>query len=231
MNNEKYILLQDKTILYAEDDLELQGEVKEILDNFFKKVFIASDGDEALDIFIENQNKIDIIITDITMPNTDGIALSEYIRDYNKNLPIVIMSAYTNTDYLLSSIDLNILTYITKPFTTKKVFILLDKILEFFNLNNQFILKDNIIFNAEIGTITTEGKNIILTSREIIFIKLLIENSIVSYNMMYEHLWDYDTEVSSNALKSFIKKIKKKLPIDMLKNKQGIGYYLDFQGI
>jgi len=229
-----YSILKTLTILYVEDESSLQQQVTENLTPFVKKIITAENGLEGIQLFEaqeKNGENFDLVITDITMPNTDGIALSEYIRDYNKNLPIVIMSAYTNTDYLLSSIDLNILTYITKPFTTKKVFILLDKILEFFNLNNQFILKDNIIFNAEIGTITTEGENIILTSREIIFIKLLIENSIVSYNMMYEHLWDYDTEVSSNALKSFIKKIKKKLPLDMLKNKQGIGYYLDFQGI
>ena len=227
MNTEKYILLQDKTVLYAEDDLELQFEVQEILNNFFKKVFIASDGDEALDIFIENQNKIDLIITDITMPNTDGMALSEYIREYDRNLPIIIMSAYTNTDYLLNSIDLNILTYITKPFTTKKVFMLLDKLLDFFNLNNQFILKDNIVFNSELGTITFENESVSLTSKEINFIKLLIENNIVTYTMMYENLWDYEAEVTSDAVKSFVKKIKKKIPTELLKNKQGVGYYLD----
>ena len=227
MNTEKYILLQDKTVLYAEDDLELQFEVQEILNNFFKKVFIASDGDEALDSFIENQNKIDLIITDITMPNTDGMALSEYIREYDRNLPIIIMSAYTNTDYLLNSIDLNILTYITKPFTTKKVFMLLDKLLDFFNLNNQFILKDNIVFNSELGTITFENESVSLTSKEINFIKLLIENNIVTYTMMYENLWDYEAEVTSDAIKSFVKKIKKKIPTELLKNKQGVGYYLD----
>ncbi|CAA6816830.1 MAG: Two-component response regulator family protein [uncultured Sulfurovum sp.] len=223
----KYSLLKDKTVLYAEDDLKLQLEVEEMLNNFFKKVFIASDGDEALDIFIENQNKIDLIITDITMPNTDGMALSEYIRNYDKNLPIVIMSAYTNTDYLLHSIDLNILTYITKPFTTKKVFLLLDKLLDFFNLNNQYILKENIIFNSEVGSIKVEEQIISLTTKEVNFIKLLIENNIVTYTMMYEHLWDYDKEVTSNAVKSFIKKIKKKIPIELFKNKQGVGYYLD----
>ncbi|CAA6800304.1 MAG: Two-component response regulator family protein [uncultured Sulfurovum sp.] len=227
MNNEKYALLKNKTLLYAEDDLELQSEVEEILNNFFKKIFIASDGDEALDIFIEHQNNIDLIITDITMPNTDGIALSKYVREYNKNLPIIIMSAYTNTDYLLDSIDLNIITYITKPFTTKKVFVLLDKLLDFFNLNNQFTFKDNSIFNFELGTIIIGQEKISLTNKESNFIKLLIENNIVTYDMMYEYLWDYDSPPTSNAVKSFIKKIKKKIPMDFFKNKQGIGYYLN----
>jgi len=226
MVNTKYKLLKNKVVLYVEDDLALQSNVKQILNNFFDEIFIASDGDEALDIYIENQNRIDLIITDINMPNTDGITLSKYIREYDKKLPIVIMSAYTDTDYLLDSIDLNIITYITKPFTTKKVFLLLDKILNHLELNSQSLLKNGIKFNYEKGILSIDDNNISLTSRETIFIKLLTDNSMVSYIMMYEHMWDYENPPTQNAIKSFIKKLKKKLPYDLFKNKQGVGYYL-----
>ena len=224
--NEKYKLLKNKVVLYAEDDLSLQLNVKEVLGNFFDTIFTASDGDEALDIYIQNQNKIDLIITDINMPNTDGIALSKYVREYDKRLPIVIMSAYTDTDYLLDSIDLNIVSYITKPFTTKKVLLLLDKVLDYFELNNEVLLKNNIQFNHENGMMTIGKESIVLTNRETIFIKLLTENSVVSYVMMYEYIWGYDSEPTQNAVKSFIKKLKKKIPIELFKNKQGVGYYL-----
>jgi len=226
MVNKKYKLLKNKVVLYVEDDLALQLNVKQILNNFFDEIFIASDGDEALDIYIENQNKIDLIITDINMPNTDGITLSKYIREYDKKLPIVIMSAYTDTDYLLDSIDLNIITYITKPFTTKKVFLLLDKILNYLELNNQSLLKNGIKFNHEKGILLIDDISIRLTSKEATFIKLLTDNNMVSYIMMYEHMWDYENPPTQNAIKSFIKKLKKKLPCELFKNKQGVGYYL-----
>jgi len=226
MVNKKYKLLKKKRVLYAEDDLELQKNVKQILGNFFDTVLVASDGDEALDIYIENQNRVDLVITDINMPNTDGIALSKYIREYDKHLPIVIMSAYTDTDYLLDSIDLNIITYITKPFTTKKVFLLLDKIIDALELTNESILKDNIRFNYEKGILYLEDESISLTTKETLFLKLLVDNDIVSYTMMYEYMWDYDSQPTQNAIKSFIKKLKKKMPSDVIYNKQGVGYYI-----
>ncbi len=226
MINTKYKLLKSKTVLYVEDDQNLQKNIVEILKNFFDKLLIASDGDEAYDIYIENQNKIDIIITDINMPNTDGITLCKSIREYDKTLPIVIVSAYTNTDYLLDSIDLNIITYVTKPLTTKKILTLLDKFLDYFKLSNMRILDDNLKFDYDSGTLFVDKKTIQLTQKETKFFKLLSENSIVSYDMMYEYMWDYDKSPSQDAVKSFIRKFKKKLPSDLFKNKKGVGYYL-----
>ena len=226
MINKKYKLLQSKTILYVEDDLELQEKNFSILSNFFKNVLLASDGDEAYDVYLENQNTIDIIITDINMPNTDGIELCKHIRQYQKGLPLVIISAYTNTDYLLDSIDLNILTYITKPFTTQKILGLLDKFLDFFALESHKILGKEIELDYENSTLIIENKNIKLTTKEKIFLKLLSENQIVRYDMMYEYMWDYGKAPSADAVKSFIRKLKIKLSIELFKNQKGEGYYL-----
>jgi DNA-binding response OmpR family regulator len=226
MINKKYKLLKSKTILYVEDDLELQEKNFLILSNFFNTVFVASDGDDAYDVYLENQNTIDIIITDINMPNTDGIELCKHIRRYQKGLPLVIISAYTNTDYLLDSIDLNILTYITKPLTTQKTLTLLDKFLEFFEFNSYRILGEEIKLNYENSIIVVKKQNIKLTTKEKIFLKLLSENQIVSYDMMYEYMWDYDKTPSSDAIKSFIRKLKRKLSVELFKNQKGEGYYL-----
>jgi len=226
MINQKYKLLKTKTILYVEDDLQLQENILSIFGNFFDNVLVASDGDEAYDIYLENQNIIDIIITDINMPNTNGIELCKHIREYQKNLPIVIISAYTNTDYLLDSIDLNILTYITKPFTTQKTLGLLDKFLEFFELNKQKELGEHIKLDYENSTVSIENTTIKLTKKEKIFLKLLSENQTVTYDMMYEYIWDYEKAPSADAIKSFIRKLKRKLSIELFKNQKGEGYYL-----
>ena len=227
MIDKKYDLLKSKTILYIEDDLSLQKNIKEILQHFFKTIYTADDGDEAYTIYIENQNKIDIIITDINMPNTDGITLSKAIREYDKKIPIVIVSAYTNTDYLLDSIDLNIVSYITKPLTTNKTLKLLDKFLDYFQLANSLSLNEAIKFNHANGILSINGKTVQLTQKESKFFKLLVENDIVTYEMMYEYLWDYDKTPSEDALKSFMRKFKKKLPKDLCKNQKGVGYFLE----
>ena len=227
MIDKKYDLLKSKTILYIEDDISLQQNIKAMLQHFFKTIYTANDGDEAYTIYIENQNKIDIIITDINMPNTDGITLSKAIREFDKKIPIVIVSAYTNTDYLLDSIDLNIISYITKPLTTNKTLKLLDKFLEYFQLTNSLTLNGTIKFNYANGTLLINEEAIQLTKKESKFFKLLIEHDIVSYEIMYEYLWDYDKTPSEDALKSFVRKFKKKLPKDLCKNQKGVGYFLD----
>jgi DNA-binding response OmpR family regulator len=229
MIDKKYKLLKNKTLLYVEDDISLQKNIVEILGNFFDTLLVASDGDEAYDLYIENQNKIDIMITDINMPNTDGITLCKYIREYDKTLPIVIVSAYTNTDYLLDSIDLNIVTYITKPMTTKKVLALLDKFLEYFKLNSHIIINNSLEFDYNSGTLSIDNETIQLTQKETKFFKLLSENSIVTYDMMYEYMWDFDKAPSQDAVKSFIRKLKKKLPAGLCQNKKGVGYYLNVE--
>ena len=227
MINKKYKQLKSKKVLYVEDDKNLQENIKEILKNFFNSVLVASDGDEAYDIYLENQNKIDIVITDINMPNTDGITLCKYIRESDKFLPIVIVSAYTDTDYLLDSIDLNIITYVTKPLTSKKVLSLLDKFLDHFQLDTNIVVNDNFQFDYNSGTVVIEGNKIELTQKETKFFKLLCDNSIVTYDMMYQYLWDYDKAPTQDAIKSFVRKFRKKLPDDLFNNKKGIGYYLN----
>ena len=227
MIDKKYDLLKSKTILYIEDDISLQKNIKGILQHFFKTIYTADDGDEAYTIYIENQNKIDIIITDINMPNTDGITLCKSIREFDKKIPIVIVSAYTNTDYLLDSIDLNIVSYITKPLTTNKTLKLLDKFLDYFQLTNSLALNESIKFNHANGTLLINKEPIQLTKKESKFFKLLVEQDIVSYEMMYEYLWDYDKTPSEDALKSFMRKFQKKLPKDLCKNQKGVGYFLE----
>ena len=227
MINKKYELLKDKTVLYVEDDLTLQKNIVETLGHFFKKILIASDGDEAYTLYIENQNKIDLIITDINMPNTDGITFARSIREFDKKLPIIIISAYTDTDYLLDSIDLNIIKYITKPFTTKKIVALLDKLLDYFELNNFILIDKDIKLDCNNRELIIDDNKIKLTKKETIFMKLLAQNNIVTYEMMYEYMWDYDKAPSADAIKSFIRKLKKKLPFDMIKNQHSVGYYLN----
>ncbi len=223
---DKYSKLKSKSILYVEDDLALRKSVAEIFANFFDKVLLASDGDEAYDIYIENQNSIDILVTDINMPNTNGIELGKHIRKYRRDLPIVIISAYTDTEYLLDSINLNILTYITKPFTTQKTLTLLDKFLEYFELSSYIKLSDDIELDYDKSLLHVEGEKIELSNKERVFMKLLAENSMVTYEMIEEYMWDYSKPPSQNAVKSFMQKFKRKLPYEMFRNRRGEGYYL-----
>lgn len=104
------------TILYVEDHLETQTKIYKLLKNVFKNVYIASNGQEGLEIFLKYESKIDIIISDINMPNVTGLEMLKVIRDKKHKTPLIYTSAYSDSSYLLEAIGLNVSGYVIKPF-------------------------------------------------------------------------------------------------------------------
>jgi len=114
------MLLQDLTILYVEDDIDTQRLIKKILDSSAKEVYIASDGVEGLEMYKEKQP--DIVLTDICMPNMNGLNMSKEIKEINPKQPIAIFTAFDNPEYLKGASELEIGTYILKPFDNEQFF-------------------------------------------------------------------------------------------------------------
>ena len=105
--------LKPYTILYAEDDMALQKSTAEYLRRYFKEVHLASDGTEALNLYDTCQ--ADVVILDIDMPYLDGLSVANQIRKRDQNIPIVMMTAFTDTQMLLEATELNLTTYLVKP--------------------------------------------------------------------------------------------------------------------
>lgn len=123
MNKE---LLEKITILYVEDEQSIRDSLVSAIDKLFKNIIIAKDGKEALDLYIQNKNDIDIIISDLNMPILTGIDLLISIRRLNLNVPFIITTAHTDTSNLILSIEHNVTNYLTKPLDIKK---LLEKVI------------------------------------------------------------------------------------------------------
>lgn len=110
--------LKDCVVLYVEDEVSVQNQTKLILDDFVKKVIIASNGEEGLEIALNNH--IDVIVTDIMMPQMNGIEMLKALKEENnKNIPAIITTAFTETEYLMEAIKLKVDGYITKPINIK----------------------------------------------------------------------------------------------------------------
>ena len=109
--------LKDCVILYVEDEESVQNQTKMILDDFVKEVKVASDGEEGLKIALEED--IDIIVTDIMMPHMNGIDMLKALKEKNKDIPVIITTAFTETDYLMEAIKLKVDGFITKPINIK----------------------------------------------------------------------------------------------------------------
>jgi YesN/AraC family two-component response regulator len=115
-------------VLYIEDDRPLMEETKKILERIFGKVEVASDGRSGLGKF--NAHRFDLVITDIEMPDMDGLEMARAIKSVDSNLPIVVISAYSNTGYLMEAIAIGINYYIMKPVTLPHLIDTLHKVVQ-----------------------------------------------------------------------------------------------------
>ncbi|MCT7910051.1 response regulator transcription factor [Arcobacter lacus] len=224
--NKNFGKLNVYTVLYVEDDLGIQNNIKEILEFYFKYVFVASNTKEAYKLYMENRP--DLIITDIKMDDESGIDFIKKIRQNDTKTRVIITSAYTNTEYLLKATELFLIKYIVKPITHDK----LNEALELFINSHKkeiiFSLKNDWTYDSAKSIVKNEKEEYILTKKESMFLKLLLsKNRVLRYEEIQRHISDGDVIISQNAMRLFIKNLRKKLPDDFLKNMQGIGYFCD----
>ncbi len=218
-----------QNILIIEDDLETLELMIEIFESEFSNVYSAINGHEAIEVF--NKNKIHVILCDINIPKLDGLETINKIRKINYSIPIIIVSAYSDSNNLLRASNSNIQGYFTKPLTLDKIESILDKI--FYHQNHTFINK-KVQINS--STILDLGNSQVIinneirkfTSKEFEFIKLLMEkkDSIVPYRTIEEIVWNDDKMMSSTSLRTLVKNIRKKLSCDIIENISKIGYRL-----
>lgn len=231
--NAQYIdILKNLTILYIEDEETIKENIKKTLLLFSNKIFDVKDIKSAKET-LENQ-KIDIIISDINLPDETGIELIKEIRKTDKTLPIIILSAYTEKHYLLEATKLKLVDYLTKPMDFKTLqnalFKCVDEILE----NSRFIVsfKNRIIYNVLQKKLIDENKDeeISLTAKEILLLDFLIKNNnrVVPIEELKSVIWDDEFEATESAFKNLLNKIRKKIGKESILNISGVGYKLDY---
>ena len=112
MNKE---ILNTISVLYVEDENDVREFTSKLLSSLLKKVYTAKDGAEGLELFKENKDDIDLIVSDINMPKMNGLEMCEQIRLINRDIPLVITSAHNDTNFLRKAIEVGVNTYAMKP--------------------------------------------------------------------------------------------------------------------
>ena len=132
-------LLKKFTLLYVEDDDVIRVELSQLLTNFFSMVHVAKNGKEGLRTFLENQDEIDLILTDLNMPELSGIEMIKKIRTLDNKIPIIFATAHSDSEFLAEAIKLRVQEYIVKPIDIRKLLSFLNDIAS--NLYQEFLLK------------------------------------------------------------------------------------------
>ncbi len=127
------------SILCVEDSKEVIEVYKELLSLIFKEVYVATDGKEGLEAF--KKHSPDIILTDEIMPNMSGLEMVEEIRKLDRDIPIILVSAFDNKEMLAKAINLNITAFVKKPVTK-------DKLLNAFEKASKYALINRILFKS-----------------------------------------------------------------------------------
>ena len=220
-------LLKNFTVLYVEDEEMVRKSAVEYLGRVCKKVYEAKDGKEAIASW--KKNKPDIIITDIAMPKLNGIDMASYIRAHDKDVQIIIVTAYSDTDYLLRAVELQLVKYIIKPITKEKLSDALQKSMQLIEDKSKFnlSLSPECKYNAYEKVIYSNNKEVKLTKNETLFLDLLAHHHtrVVNYEEIESAIWAYDG-MSQDAIRSLVRGLRKKVPDGVIENISGSGYKL-----
>ena len=132
-------VLKRLTLLYVEDDDVSRLELSQLLITFFSVVHIAKNGKDGLRKYLENQDDIDLILTDVNMPELSGVSMVKKIREFDSKIPIIFVTARSDNDFLADVIKLRVQEYIVKPIDVRYLLTLMNEIGD--NLYQEFLLK------------------------------------------------------------------------------------------
>ncbi len=219
-------------VLYVEDELFLGKIVKESLESRGFAVTMESDGAKATELF--KKSKPDICVLDIMLPNKDGFTIADEIRELDEEIPIIFLTAKTQTEDVVKGFSLGGNDYIRKPFSMEELIVRIQNLLKNKTGDTQKIIggtaiigKYNFQLNRQLLSNGKEERK--LSFRESELLKLLYENreKIIDRKDILNLLWGNDSFFNSRNLDVYITKLRSYLKedpsIEILTIK-GVGY-------
>ena len=222
-------------ILIVEDYEVLQKSLKKIFTSLFMEVHVASDGVEALRLYKEKRAKnerYEIILSDIAMPNMDGVALTKEIRCLDKEQIILVFSAHQDSKYLLELINLEVRRFILKPISLQN---LLDEVLSVCkslydskNLSQSVYLRENVMYDKNLRELFVDSATVKLTQQEMLILELFISklHQTISNNEIVNYLYLFGIDIELANVRKAVYKLRKKLSNDLVQNIHSVGYRL-----
>lgn len=173
--------------------------------------------------FLEKQ-KVEMVILDVSLPDGDGFQLYQKAIK-KKGIPTIFLTAKDEEDDIVKGLELGAEDYMTKPFSTKELIARIQKILK-----NTVITVRNIEFDLDKMVVYKDKQEIVFTSLELKILHLLFLNlnKVVTRNDIIDKIWEWTgNDVNDNTVTVYLKRIREKLGVDIIKTIKGIGYRID----
>jgi len=225
------------TILFVEDDDDLRRATAETFYKLFKRVDLAVDGEDGLEsyknYFLDNNVNYDIVISDIQMPNMNGIEMSREITKINRDQKIIIISAYSDKDYLIDLINIGVEGFMQKPLSLTQIFEILYESCSSFYDKDKINLVDGYSYNRSLKILFLNEEKIDLSDKELKFLDLLMRNINQSFSSVdiFSHIYfdEPEKEYSEDSIKGLVKRLRKKIPSNLIVNKRQLGYSINLK--
>ena len=197
--------------MVVEDDFKLNRIVCASLDAHGYRSVGCLSANEAFDRMIDI--KFDLIISDIMMPETDGLKLASLVREQNKNIPILFMSARDDISTKQKGFSIGIDDYIVKPFEMEELTLRVGALLRRANIQNEKKLTaGSLTMNADEMTAYLNGKEITLTVKEFQVLFKLLSNPKIAFtrNQLMDDIWGLETGTTPRSVDVYITSLRDK---------------------
>jgi DNA-binding response OmpR family regulator len=214
-------------LLLLEDDLTLNETLVDFFEELNYEVVPIYDGDEAYDKIYETN--FDLFILDVNVPSMNGFELLKNVREQGIKTPAIYMTSLNSMQSLEEGYDSGCDDYIRKPFALQELHLRVKTILNrsFHHVNDSNIeINENIYFNTNTNTLYLDNQPCNIKNKEAKLLKFFLQNKdqIISHERIYEALWEYDEEYSENALRTYIKNVRKIIGKEKIVSIKKLGY-------
>lgn len=219
-------VMNNKTILVAEDEARIRRMLKDFLTSCNYQVIEAEDGIKALDLFYSNSNKIDLLLLDVMMPNKDGFEVLKEIREISLTPVIMLTAKSQEYDQLLgfrSGAD----DYVTKPFSPVLLLAHIEAVLKRCRNSTEDNIKAGGLTIDKVGmNVKAEDRRICLTPKEYDLLLYFIDNQdiVLSREQILNKVWNYDYLGDSRTVDTHIKQLRSKIGNEYIRTIHGRGY-------
>jgi two-component system OmpR family response regulator len=213
-------------ILLLEDDFILNELISNFLSKFYE-IKIAYNSTDALKLI--DDEKFDIFIFDINLPDISGLDLLKELRECSNQTPTIFISAYHDMQSLQTAFKNGASDYIKKPFDLEELKLRLSHIITTNNLDSLVKIEDNIVLNKQRSILSIDGieKAISKKENEILIFLISKRKQVVSFEEIYANVWECDIPSSDTTLRTYIKNIRKLIGKDAIKTIYKYGYVLE----
>lgn len=223
------LMLSNKSLLLVDDNVDVCADLYQLLKPRFKSVHIAHSAGMAWDILTDNP--VDVLITDIEMPGMDGLDFVQRIRAGNHPMAVVILSAYSDKDYLMRAANSQIDAYIIKPLSSAKLNQALKNICRrLAPVTEKVEIREGVYYTPSGKSLEVDGGEVSLGAKEAQLLELLLGKSpaLVTRDDIERAIWP-NGDGTIYALKNLIGELRRKVGGDAIQNKPARGWFIELK--